>query len=125
NSNPGLRSRFDKYFAFDDYTPDEMFMIASAMFAREDAVPDTSAASHLQHYFTHLFKHRNQHFGNARTVRQVVAECIKNQHLRLAALPKEARNPELMKTIIFNDVREFEIKEMTDTGTGRIGFRQS
>lgn len=125
NSNPGLRSRFDKYFPFEDYTPDQMYAIASAMFGREDALPDTTAASHLQQYFAHLFKHRNQHFGNARTVRQVVAECIKNQHLRLATMPKEARNPELMKTIIFNDVKEFEIKEITDTGTGRIGFRQS
>lgn len=122
-SNPGLRSRFDKYFEFGDYTPGEMYAIASAMFAREDTTPDVAAASHLQHYFAWIFKNRNQHFGNARTVRQVVAECVKNQHLRLAGMPKEARNPELMKTIVLDDVKEFEIKNIVDEGRSRIGFR--
>jgi SpoVK/Ycf46/Vps4 family AAA+-type ATPase len=32
NSNPGLRSRFDKYFEFEDYKADDMFVIAMNLF---------------------------------------------------------------------------------------------
>ncbi|MCU0418449.1 MAG: AAA family ATPase [Cyclobacteriaceae bacterium] len=119
-SNPGLKSRFDKYFEFEDYSPDDMFAIASGLFKKEEAQPDPAAADHLKSYFSFLHGNRDKHFGNARTVRQVVGEAVKNQHLRLAAMKKEERTPELMTTIILDDVREFEIKE--EQSKPRIGF---
>jgi AAA+ superfamily predicted ATPase len=122
NSNPGLRSRFDKFFLFDDYSPLEMNTIAMNMFNKEDVKPDEAAATHLMNYFTYVFERRDKHFGNARTVRQVVGEAVKNQHLRLAAMKKEDRTPELMETVMFDDVKEFEIKE-TSTGKGVLGFK--
>ncbi len=122
NSNPGLKSRFDKYFHFEDYTPDEMFIIALAMFRKDGVMPDVDAATHLKNYFSFLYSRRDEHFGNARTVRQVVGESVKNQNLRLAALKKEDRTAELLATIMFVDVKEFELK---DTGfrKGKIGFK--
>jgi hypothetical protein len=121
-SNPGLRSRFDKYFHFEDYSPEEMFAIAMAIFKKEEATPNEEAANHLKDYFVFIHSHKDKHFGNARTVRQVVGESVKNQHLRLAAMKKEERTPELMATIIFDDVKEFEIKEVK-SGKSSLGFR--
>ncbi len=121
NSNPGLRSRFDKYFVFEDYSPDEMFTIALSFFKKEDVYPDEQAAAHLKNYFAFLHARRDKHFGNARTVRQVAAEAVKNQHLRLAAMKKEERTPDMLRTLIFDDVREFEIKDH-DTGRRSLGF---
>lgn len=123
NSNPGLRSRFDKYFVFEDYTPDQMFTIALGIFMKEGVVPEVAAAEHIKKYFQFIFDRRDEHFGNARTVRQVVGESIKNQHLRLAAMKKEERTPEMLATVIFDDVKEFEMK---DEGGGKrgIGFRR-
>lgn len=121
-SNPGLRSRFDKYFEFPDYSPEEMFAIGMSMFKKEDVQPDAAAAEHLKNYFEFLFSHRDQHFGNARAVRQTVGEAVKNQHLRLAAMKKEDRTPELMETVIFADVQEFEIKELRSSKP-KLGFQ--
>lgn len=121
-SNPGLKSRFDKYFEFPDYAPHEMWTIAHAMFKKEEVEPDDAARNHLYNYFTYLFERRDQHFGNARTVRQVVGECVKNQNLRLAAMKKEDRTKEMMATIIHDDVKEFEIKDTAPKVT-RIGFQ--
>jgi hypothetical protein len=112
NSNPGLRSRFDKYFFFEDYEADDMFTIALAIFAKEGVKPDEAASQHLKNYFAFLHSNRDKHFGNARSVRQVVGESVKNQHLRLASMKKEERTKEIMDTIIFDDVKEFEIKEV-------------
>lgn len=122
SSNPGLKSRFDKYFEFPDYTPDEMMVIASSMFKKEDIEPDPASLEHLRNFFAFLHANRDEHFGNARTVRQVVAESVKNQNLRLAAMKKEDRTPDLMRSLILDDVLEFQIKD-TKAAYPRIGFR--
>ncbi len=122
NSNPGLKSRFDKYFLFEDYTPDEMFIIALSMFRKEEVMPDVDAATHLKAYFSFLYERRDEHFGNARTVRQTVSEAVKNQNLRLASMKKEDRTADLMATVIFDDVREFELKD-SEFERHKLGFR--
>lgn len=122
NSNPGLRSRFDKYFQFEDYDPDDMFTIAMALFGKEGVKPDAAAINHLKQYFGFLHENRDKHFGNARTVRQVVGESVKNQHLRLASMKKDERTPQVMEVIIHDDVKEFEIKE-NGNDKRALGFR--
>lgn len=123
-SNPGLRSRFDKYFMFEDYSPDDMYAIAMALFAKEDVDPDEASQQHLKNYFTFLHSKRDKHFGNARSVRQVVGESVRNQNLRLASMKKEDRTPELMASIILDDVKEFEIKDApTISNRPSIGFK--
>lgn len=121
-SNPGLKSRFDSYFEFPDYAPEEMNAIANALFKKEGVKLDDSARKHLEDYFAFLHSERDQHFGNARSVRQVVGESVKNQHLRLASMKKEERTPEVMEVIIFDDVKEFEIKA-TKSKRPSIGFQ--
>lgn len=128
DSNPGLRSRFDKYFQFMDYTPEEMWSIASTLFTKETVAPDEASSIHLKNYLTWLFENRDANFGNARTVRQIVAECVKNQNLRLARMRKEDRKDSLLNTIILDDVKEFDINESNRWGQknhrNAIGFRQ-
>lgn len=122
NSNPGLQSRFDKYFEFPDYTPNEMFTIAEGMFAKEEVKLTDEARSHLFNYFTFVHANRDKFFGNARTVRQVVHEVVRNQHLRLAAMNKEERTPEIMGAIVLEDTTEFEIRDIAQQKP-RIGFQ--
>jgi SpoVK/Ycf46/Vps4 family AAA+-type ATPase len=124
NSNPGLKSRFDKYFMFEDYTPDEMFIIALSMFRHEGVMPDGDAAEHLKKYFTFLYERRDEHFGNARAVRQTVSEAVKNQNLRMAAMKKEDRTTDLMATVTFSDVLEFELKD-NEFDRRKLGFKMN
>lgn len=121
NSNPGLRSRFDKYFLFDDYSVEDMYAIAMSLFAKEDVKLDPAAAEHLKNYLAFLHTGRDKHFGNARAVRQIVGETIRNQHLRLASMKKEERTKEIMETIILDDVKEFEIRD-TNRHSRPLGF---
>ncbi len=121
-SNPGLRSRFDKYFQFEDYSAEDMYAIALSIFGKEGVKLEPAAAEHLKKYFQFLHQNRDHHFGNARAVRQVVGESIRNQHLRLAGMKKEDRTPELMETVILDDVKEFEIKDGR-TPKQNIGFQ--
>ncbi|HEY4797693.1 MAG TPA: AAA family ATPase [Bacteroidia bacterium] len=121
-SNPGLKSRFDRNFRFDDYSPEEMFVIALAILRKEDVAPDEASAEHLKKYFKFIHESRDKNFGNARAVRQICEESVKNQNLRLASMKKEDRTKEMLEALILEDVKEFEIRE-TDPGRGKLGFK--
>lgn len=120
-SNPGLKSRFDKTFHFFDYLPEQMMQIARFILKKEMLIPSPDAEKHLNDYFSKLYETRDKYFGNARTVRQVVSETIKNQNLRMASMSAAERTKQMLETVILEDVQEFVIKEETAKTT--LGFR--
>jgi len=117
-SNPGLKSRFDRTYQFNDYNPEDMMAIAKLMLSKESLTPDVAAEEHLTQYLTALYDARDKFFGNARTVRNVVAEAVKRQNLRLACMDASKRTPEMIKTLTIDDVAEFEVKEKQRSGVG-------
>ncbi|RMG58930.1 MAG: AAA family ATPase [Bacteroidetes bacterium] len=124
-SNPGLKSRFDRKLEFPDYVPDELLSIALGMFAIEQVSLEAEAAEHLMRDFEHLHRYKNKFFGNARAVRKVVEKAIKNQHLRLASLSAEARTKDMLAQLTLADVAEFEAgnDSLLEGGNqGRVGF---
>jgi len=120
-SNPGLKSRFDRTFTFEDFTSEELYEIAVMMYSRENMHPDSKAAEHIKNYLDVLFQNRNQFFGNARSVRKIVEKSIRNQYLRMADLPKNKRTKKMVSTLILDDVEEFKLEEAG--GRRSIGFR--
>jgi SpoVK/Ycf46/Vps4 family AAA+-type ATPase len=121
-SNPGLKSRFDKFLHFLDFTAAELYDIAISMFAIEKLKPDADAISHLKNYFDELIAGKDRFFGNARAVRNVTESAIRNQQLRMAAMDKNKRSPEMMETLTMDDLKELVLTG-TKSGESSIGFR--
>ncbi len=121
-ANPGLMSRFDKQFYFEDYTHVELLEIAHLMFEKEDLKMNDEARESLSNYIEQLLGNKHQYFGNARTIRKIVGEAVKRQHLRMADLPMKNRKGDMMYTVTLEDVKEFNLME-EDIKPG-IGFKK-
>ncbi len=122
-SNPGLKSRFDKVFYFEDFNSDELFTVAVNQLAENNIMPDAAASEHLKKYIEFMYKNRDKYFGNGRSVRKVIEEAIRNQHLRLSELPKNKQTAKAITTLVLEDVEEFSTDIKPGTPGGGIGFR--
>lgn len=84
SSNPGLSSRFSKYFEFPDYSGAELLDIFARFCEKNGYVPDADASELLRQRFETLYEERDIHFGNARTARNLFEKAINAQADRLA-----------------------------------------
>lgn len=123
-SNPGLRSRFDREMHFEDYDAAQLYEIGNKMLAGNAIQANEDAATHLKKYFELLHANRNAFFGNARTVRKVIEEAIKNQHLRLAQLDSSSRDKDMINQLLLEDVTEFSLEIQPNPEKRGIGFKQ-
>lgn len=86
NSNPGLKSRFNRYIHFSDYNADELVQIFRQMCREYQYRLTPKAKMSLQMKMQNLVKNKGEHFGNARDVRNIFEQVIRNQSTRLSRL---------------------------------------
>lgn len=108
-SNPGLTSRFDQSLKFEDYSPSELNQIAVSMFADQNYTLSVKALEHLSKYLDFIYQYRDKYFGNARSVRNVVNDAIKQHNLRFSEMDPEERKAHNSTQIIFDDVKHFQL----------------
>lgn len=84
-SNPGLRSRFNRYIHFEDYSADELLDIFKIIASKYDYLLDPAAEHKLSKLFDHAVAGKDEHFGNGRFVRNIFEKVMENQASRLAS----------------------------------------
>lgn len=98
DSNPGLRSRFNKYFHFPDYDGDDLLKILKRFCDTNGYTLAPEAVPRLQSRLGELYEHREEHFGNARAVRNLFEHAIHQQANRL---------------VLDSDITDRELAELT------------
>ena len=84
DSNPGLRSRFNKYFHFPDYNGEELVKIFDCFCENNGYAASDETMAILLEEFEKVYAKREEHFGNARAIRNVFETAICYQANRIA-----------------------------------------
>jgi hypothetical protein len=87
HSNPGLRSRFNRFIEFPDYTPLELCRIVALICRRNGLHLSPDLKERLIALFHALHAGRDAHFGNARLVRNCFEGMVTAQASRLVEGP--------------------------------------
>ncbi len=104
DSNPGLKSRFNKYLFFEDYNGRQLFEIFKGRVDRNDYRLDAQAEAAVRDHLQELYEDRDENFGNARDVRNLFEKIVAAQADRVAAM--EAPADEDIITITVEDLRD-------------------
>lgn len=78
DSNPGLESRFNKYFHFDDYTGPQLQAIFEGLCQKNQYQPDEELQSFLPEFFSNCTR-PSANFANGRELRNLFEKLIAAQ----------------------------------------------
>lgn len=87
SSNPGLKSRFTKYFNLEDYTPEELTAIFEGIAHKDQYTLDPKARERVIALFTKRCASKTRDFANGREARQLFQQAVQLQGNRLATAP--------------------------------------
>ncbi|SFJ50559.1 stage V sporulation protein K [Thermoflavimicrobium dichotomicum] len=103
HTNPGLPSRFPIRLHFTDFSLDELMVIAENMLQERQYRLSLTAQEKLRHHLSKQLAVQDQPFGNARYIRNIVEQAIRNQAVRL--LHMRYTSKEELMTIRGEDLR--------------------
>lgn len=92
DSNPGLRSRFNKFINFEDYTAEEEVEILINNCKKQEYMLSRDALEEARRFFTERVANKPEGYANARDVRNYLEKAISNQATRIVGLKDVDKN---------------------------------
>jgi len=102
NSNPGLKSRFNRYFHFKDYNPTELTEIYKRIAKKSGFILKEEAQKVLYDLFEKLCSTKDDKFGNARLARNIFEKTFEKHANRTSFIVSVTR--EMLTTIEAIDI---------------------
>lgn len=104
SSNPGLESRFNKYFHFPDYDGEQLYKIFLSRCSKNGYKLSRKAQTDAKKLFADMYENRGENFGNGRDVRNFFEDTVIRQANRIAAM-KDPKKTDL-ETFTPKDLRD-------------------
>ena len=92
SSNPGLESRFNKYFYFPDYNGEQLMTIFKNLCGKNGYALTPEAEKKAAEGFDALYNGRDTNFGNGRDVRNRFEDMVAAQSNRVAAMESPGKD---------------------------------
>ena len=103
-TNPGLKSRFNYFIEFPDYTPDELVAILETMCRKNEYSLSPEAREKAMKLFTERSENKPDNFANAREVRNFMENAMLNHAGRVTKLNKKARTKKALSCLEAEDL---------------------
>jgi stage V sporulation protein K len=105
SSNPGMRSRFNKYLHFEDYTATELIKILDQLCTKYSYMLEEELYSEIVSYINRHLDTKDNNFGNARWIRNLFEKMIAYQANRISNIENYSDlDLQLIKKIDFNRI---------------------
>lgn len=101
-TNPGFKSRVNRYIHFDDYNPTELTEIFESLCDKNDYKLTKEAKSKLLFYFEDRCQNKDKSFGNGRLARNIYESTIENHANRISNEPRLSKK--ILTTIEVVDI---------------------
>ena len=111
HANPGLESRFNKYFYFEDYDGTQLAEIFRSVCKKNGYTMDEETDKAAAEAFQVMYDRRDENFGNARDVRNVFEAAVARQANRVAAMEAPKMEDLMALTVADLDLEEEENSE--------------
>ena len=106
HANPGLESRFNKYFYFEDYDGGQLAEIFRSICRKNGYELDEAADKAVAEAFQVLYERRDENFGNARDVRHVFEAAVACQANRVASMEAPEKKDLMALTVADLDLED-------------------
>ena len=103
-SNPGLKSRFNKYMEFPDYTADELIQIWEMNCRKYNYTFSLEAKEMIEDIIKKREASKGENFANARDIRNMFETIITNHATRVSEMEDPSDND--LTTIMTMDIRD-------------------
>ncbi len=104
--NPGLASRFTHKLHIEDYNEDELLAIFKKMAAKEQYTLSPGAEFKLMDLICRMVVNKDESFGNAREMRNLLDATIQQLSIRVSELPPSEVTTETYQLIQPEDIKD-------------------
>ncbi|TSB45339.1 AAA family ATPase [Alkalicoccobacillus porphyridii] len=113
NSNPGLKSRFNTFIEFEDYTAYELEKMLISMCSGYEYVLSKESKKEMRLILNKLVKTKDESFANGRLIRNIYDELIMNHAKRVVNI----ENPSIedLSIIAIDDFKGLQLSQPVDT----------
>ena len=117
SSNPGLESRFNRYFAFPDYNAEELLHIFDGLCEKNEYTLGEGTRERVSILLDLMYLTRGESFGNARDVRNMFEDIIAIHADRVSKIEEPTR--EQLAEIVIGDIdgttdNELDVSKVED-----------
>lgn len=90
-SNPGLKSRFNTFIEFPDYSANELYNMLEKLCAGNDYLMSADVSQRVFAFFKEQVETKNENFANGRLVRNIYDNLVMNHARRVATYEHPTR----------------------------------
>ena len=107
-SNPGLKSRFNTFIEFSDYSGEELFEMLKKICQKNDYVLNDDVSQLLCSYLEEQVEAKGDNFANGRMVRNIYDDLAMNHARRIFSMDYKTDDRQVLTTIIAEDFKPID-----------------